>query len=863
MNNGRYACRGDRPVAPTDGMNPRASIGRAWPALLCLLLTHPLVLVAQTGYRLTRDEVVIDQAAHWAEWEAPVGTHVVTAEGAVLPRFLRRDINAALNAMEFKTPEAGGDTLVGGIRMAGSSAEQAPFIMDGDQDTYWEPDPADPLKDWFVDVELGRTVIAKRVVVRFAQAGDPFLKFRVLLSDGRPHSVSDRRRQLKFFRVGQVTYPNKTEREFSFEVRPQRPLPAGVEGEVAQIVRFQALASDSTRGEEVDRATYEALLPADQGTVEYFRQTIIGRQILIDEQTHRDLPEEERGLVRYFRRERPRLAELEVYTLGDNVVNLTQRIRNRNVTIFDNLLLALATDGLFRSFYPLRIYDSVRDRNQLIVDLGAQFWLDRVRLVSAEGPLSAYQLRISDGSLDPDGSLLWEALEERQNRESFLQLEEQFPLREVRYLELRRLELVLVGERTETGNLSEFQAYGEGYVSKVALESPVIHLGRSRIFSAVEWDGDQPPSTQLEIRTRSGDEVIEERRYFDAVGQEISEEEWEAIRYEKNRGEVLVREIPGPGWSNWSAAYLTSGEPFKSPSPRRFVQAQLRLLTQEPLRTAQMKSLRLKLAPPLVDQTFAEVWPIDGVEPGADQLFSMYIRSVFGPGNSGFDRIRLHSSSSVPIELISFREGNEAQLRAGTGRDLWPGPLGLERLEDGSVELAFPAPVTGGQSLYEARFRTRVFLSGTAFGAELKRATRPGIVQAISEGDAGSLAASQSLVVVADVENFPLLDRVHSLPQVFTPNDDGINDQAEIHFTIYRLIRGRRIEVGIYDLSGRKVRELSLRRENPSGDHLVAWDGRDDAGALVPPGTYLVRVGFTADVGAGKTEAASLVGVVY
>ena len=849
MNNGRYACRGDRSVAPF--------IRRAWPAVLCLLLTHPPILTAQTGYRLTRNEVVIDQAAHWAAWEAPAGTHVVAAEGVVLPRFLRRDINAALNAVEFETALANEDTLVGGIHRVGSNPEQAPFIIDGDQATYWEPDPADPLKDWFVDVELGRTVIAKRVVVRFAQEGDPFLKFRVLLSDGRGYPE----RALKFFRVGQVTYPNKTEREFSFEVRPQRPLPAGVEGEVAQIVRFQALDSDSTRGAEVDRATYEALAPADQGTVEYFRQTVIGRQILIDEQTHRDLPAEERGQVRYFRREQPRLAELEVYTIGDNVVNLTQRIRNRDVSIFDNLLLSLVTDGFFRSFFPLRVYDRVRDRNQLVVDLGARFWLDRVRLVTAEGPLSAYQFRISDGRFDPDGSLLWEALEERQNRESFLQLEEQFPLREVRYLELRRLELV--GRASEAGNLSEIQAYGEGYVSEVSLESPIIRLGRSRIFSAVEWDGDQPPSTQLAIRTRSGDDIIEERHYFDAVGQEISKEEWESIRYEQNRGEVVVEEIPGPGWSSWSAVYLTSGEPFKSPSPRRFAQAQIRLLTQEPLRTAQMRSLRLTLAPPLVDQTFAEVWPIDGVEPGKDQLFSMYIRSVFSSGNSGFDRIRLHSSSSVPIELVSFRQGSEAQLRAGTGRNLWPGSLELARLEDGSVELTFPAPVTGGRSLYEARFRTRVFLSGTTFGAELKRATRPEIVQAVSEGDAGSLAASQSLVVVADVENFPLLDRVRLVPQVFTPNGDGINDQAEIHFTIYRLIRGRRIEVGIYDLAGRKVRTLSLHRENPSGDHSVIWDGRDDDGALVRPGTYLAHVAFAADVGAGKTQAASLVGVVY
>ena len=220
--------------------------------------------------------------------------------------------------------------------------------------------------------------------------------------------------------------------------------------------------------------------------------------------------------MHHFRRERPRLAELEVYTIGDNVVNLTQRIRNRDVSIFANLLLSLVTDGFFRSFFPLRVYDQVRNRNQLQVDLGARFWLDRVRLVSAEGPLSAYQLRLSDGRLDPDGSLLWEALEERQNRESFLQLEEQFPLREVRYLELRRLELV--GRVSEAGNLSEIQAYGEGYVSKVELESPIIRLGRSRILSAVEWDGDQPPGTQLEIRTRSGDDIIEERHYFDVVG---------------------------------------------------------------------------------------------------------------------------------------------------------------------------------------------------------------------------------------------------------------------------------------------------------------------------------------------------------
>ena len=133
-------------------------------------------------------------------------------------------------------------------------------------------------------------------------------------------------------------------------------------------------------------------------------------------------------------------------------------------------------------------------------------------------------------------------------------------------MELRRLELV--GRASEEGNLSEIQAYGEGYVSEVELESPIIRLGRSRIFSTVEWVGDQPPGTQLEIRTRSGDDIIEERHYFDVVGQEISQGGVGvySLREKSRRGDS-PRKYRGRGWSNWSAVYLTSGEPFKSPSP--------------------------------------------------------------------------------------------------------------------------------------------------------------------------------------------------------------------------------------------------------------------------------------------------------
>lgn len=818
---------------------------------------------AQEGYRLTREAVIVDQASHWQVWEAPIGAQVVEADGTVLPRFLRRDVNAMRDAGEFKAVVGDGDTLVGGIRQAGSNPDAAPFIMDGDLGTGWEPDPADGLDLWFVDVELGRSVIAQRVVVRFAEEGqaDPFLKFRVLLADGREQAVLGKQTGLKFYRVGQVTWPNKDQREFSFEIRPQRPLPEGVEGEIAQVVRFQALDTDSTRGREVDSTAYQALPSRDQGVVEYFRQTVAGRQILVDQKTYEALPGEEKGAVHFFRRERPRLAELEVYTPGDNVVNLTQRLHNRDISLFENILLSLSTDGIFRSFYPMRIYDPVRDRNQLLIDLGARFWLDRIRLLSADKPLSAYQLRISDGTYDPSGSLVWEDFEERQNRESFLQLEERFPLREVRYLELRRLELV--GSQSEQGNLSEFQAYGEGYVSAVELSSPLIRLGRSRMFTTLEWEGDAPPGTELEIRTRSGDDLLEETHYYDSIGREITKEEWEAIRNVRNRGEVVIREVPGPGWSNWSAVYQASGEAFKSPGPRRYALVQARLLTHEALRTARLRSLRLGLAPPLVDQTFAELWPVEGVAPGVDQEFALYLHPVFAPGDSGFDRLRLYSSSSASIELLSFKEGSEAELRAGRGKVLWPGALAREVLEDGSVTLIFPEAVTSGERVYEARFRTRVFLSGTVFGAELQRSTRPGVIQEASEGDAVRAVQSQSLVAVADVERYPLLDQLHPDPPVFTPNGDGVNDAVQLRFSVYRLSGEQELEIEIYDLAGQRLRELSLRRENPSGDHAVLWDGRDGAGRLVTPGIYVARVGFSSDAAGARSQAAALVQVVY
>lgn len=815
---------------------------------------------SQAGYQVLGDRVQVQGAEAWEAWTAPPGVRVVGPDGGIGPRFLRRDLNALSDASGFSyvMPLVQEDTLVGGVRSAGTNPQAAAALYDGDLHTYWEPLADAPLEKWSVELDLGRTLVVRRIRLRFAVEGDVFRQFRVLISDGIELGQEHQRR---YFRVGLMSQPAPGQRDFVFEVEPQRPGGAGLQGEIAQLVRIDVLATAGLRAEELEPAAYAALDPGDQGAVDYFRLAPGDRQLAVSAETYQSLPAAEQGPVRRYRRERPRLAEVEVYAFGDNIVGLTQRERKRDANEggFEFLIFRTFTDGLYASWFPMPLYNPFDDKSWVEIDLGARYWLDRVSLLCPANPPLAYQVRVSEGDLDPGGERIWSAFDPRRNPEGHQRLEEQFPLQEVRYLEVRRL--AFSGTQAEEGNLGEIQAYGEGYVSEVTLTSPFIELARPRLYAAVDWQGETPPGTRIEVRTRSGDQVLRIPHYYAITGREISRQLWERIP-ESQRPPVQIEEVPGPEWSNWSEPYRQPGETFKSPSPRAMVQTQVRLLSDEPLQAASIWQLALNYEPPLVDQVLGEIWPAWGVAPGQEQEFTLYLRPSFGAGNPGFDRLRLRSSSAAPIELVELRLGSDEELRGGRGRQVWPGTW---RLEAGEDELALlpPRPVSGGTSVYALRFRTRVYLQSTVFSALLERQTRPGTTQQISQGDASLLAASQSLVVVSELGDQPLLDEVAVVPPLFTPNGDGINDQTQIQFSIFHLEASRTVWVGVYDLQGRQVRDLSLREERPSGTHRITWDGRDGAGRLVPPGTYLVRTRFTTDSHAPNTQALRLVQVVY
>jgi hypothetical protein len=823
--------------------------------LLLALLSGARPADGQEGFRLLSDRVEIRGAADWEAWEAPHGARVIDADGTVSPRRLRRDVNAALDAGDFQYISEG-DTLTGGIFSAGTNAGLAPNVIDGDDATWWEPAPGSAVDNWWIDIDLGRLVVATRIVVRFAEGGDPFLTFRVLTSDGRFTLTEARQRE--FYRVGLANLPNKSQREFVFDVEPRQVVADGIEGDVAQIVRIQALDSDGARGAVVDSNAWAALDSLDRGAIDHFRRTSAGRQIRVEADIYAALPADERGDVRYYRQERPRLAEVEIYSLGDNAARLTMPPLGTRLTVEQQAVRPFV-DGLFTTYGFLREYDPIRDEHQVVFDLGARYWLDRLRLLSPSDPPLTFQVRLSDGSLNPDGNLVWRILDERVNREEYVQLEESFPAQQVRYIDVRRLQLV--PGVVEVGQIvGEFQALGEGYVSSMTMTSPLMELGRSRLFTGVEWEGEEPLGTRIEVRTRTGDDILRIPHYFTPAGTEISQVTWER-RDPDRRGPIVIENLPGDDWSDWSEVYRESGDLFRSPAPRTNALVEVRLVSQEPQRAARLTSLALRFAPPLVDRAFAELTPIR-VEPGQDVEFTLFLQPRFGSGNPGFDRVRLRSASSASMELLSVRSGALRALELGGGRELWPGELTVDDVVDGAVDIGFPTTVRQGGT-YAIRFRTQVFLGNTPFQVELHHDDLPSRVQQVSAGDVTSLSGSQSLVAVADLAEGRLLGDIVLSSPVVTPNGDGVHDEVTAEVTVFAVEGRKRLRGEICDLSGRRRRDLSQEVDNPSGRHRLTWDGRDDTGQRLPPGIYLLRVGLRTDAGGHDTDRVRLLHLVY
>ena len=815
--------------------------------------------LAGKGYSILHDRVVVRSRAHWEGWTFPQGTLEIGEEG-VRPKFVRKNVNACLDAGRFVHevdkkqvdlfPGAWYDSKErkwfarGGIMRAGSNPEGAPAIMDGDPGTFWEPNLDDPVGNWWIEVDLGRLVCATKIVLKFAEQGDPFLQFKVFTSTGeRAFELSS---AMNYVLAGQTKGPNKTKKVFEFELSPTEASDENWVGRAVQYIRIVVTDSDGKRAELVTEQEYRSLPPGWRGAVDYIWK-VAGEERVVTKEEYEDLPPEQRGGIRYYRRERPRLAELEVWTLGENVA---LDILKRGGSASDPNKMAVpayAFDGLLTTWWKAAAYREVgygAGWGLLTVDLGSKFWIDTICYVlkrgkyTEKGVLNGYCTRVSDGSRAPDGSLIWERVSPKSREiiwDDMWRLADRFEPRKVRYLEFRNLDILEKRPRTYTpliyaGNVGELQLYGEGYVPEVVLTSPIIELGGPKNLTSIDWDAETPEGTKVEVRTRTGNELREVVHYFDRNGNEVSKFKYMNLP-NFMKGDTLVEYLPGPDWSRWSRVYAEPGANFLSPSPRKYLMIQVKLISDDPYRAPSIRSITVRFGRPLVRRVVAEVNPDRGVRPGKEQEFQLLIRPSFSRNDVGFDEVMVVPSPSVEMDLLG---GDELEVLKNRDDTLW---------------VRLPEVIRSERTI-SLRFTSTLFSNGTTFQVMVGRR---GSWQRVDSGDASELLPGKGTTVLLKVAKEIVGDL--RVEPIFTPN---LN--VRISFSVFEIGFPRPVEVSIYDLRGRRVRSMS--EVGAAGKYEFEWDGRDQDGNLVPPGVYLVRVRVEADRGAEVAQVRTVC-VVY
>lgn len=867
---------------------------------------------AQQGYSLEPGRVVIAGRAQWERWQA-VPTTVAIADDGVRPVFIRKSTRVEVDAEEVTVPGVNAvrdaADFGGGVRAAGSRRASAEALMDGRMDTYWEPDPAAPLQDWWVQLDLGRTVSATRIVLRFVDEdlGDPFLHFAVTTSQGEV-TVGPMIYRTRFT----TSKPVKSERLFEIDLTKQLPTKwptvyGDFTGDVIRYVGVGVTDSGFGKGREVDRSTFESLPPEQQGDVEYYRLDALGRLRLLRgrEDWDRLAGTGKQGPAVYYRRERPRLAEIEVWALGDNIGTGVLRRGGRLTSVDNNGAEAAVVDGDFFgkvSYWPaiggfnpnlVSRYEAPDQERQLVVDLGGSFFLDDIRVLQMNvvsewtSPFPQYRIQLSDGSTNAGGNLAWETVGTADHLDISKGPSSQryngfrFPLTKARFFSFTYALYPNDGSAefvADSFALSEIQFFGEGYMAQTSIASvfggdaPFIELGASpQNLATIEWDADLPSATHLVLQTRTGDTVLPVARYYKKNGQEYPGTEEEArAAYETDQkffgkgsvGPVVSEVIPGSDWSGWSQRYVRSGERITSPSPRRYVAVRATLLTDDPMAAPTLRAVALNFVPPVARSLAAEVLPSRLEEIGRRQAFAYVLRSTFAADSRGFDEILIEGPAGLEMALEEVVVDVAGQPTVAYAAD--SDELDVVRGGSDSLWVRLPAAIksTSGAARVEVRFSATTFSYNSYFIGSAGNSAVADSWQRADDGDANGIRDSETTVVLA-LEGGDVLGAVELSSDAITPNGDGVNDGLTITYSLMRISAPTPARVELFDLSGRLVRRL---QDSPlaAGRHTATWNGGDGAGTRVPPGIYLLRLAIDVDAHSRRsTTAQRLVHVAY
>ena len=998
---------------------------------------------AQSGYQIAGDEVVVERASHWQQWSIPTHLARVHEDGSVRAHALRTVFNV-LDDPEFRRPiviskpeprigtidstmqfDVFGEPLRNtlnhlvfdywvrpGISRVGSNPQLAANILDGDPTTFWEPDPRDPIEQWWIEVDLGRVVPVERLKLQFVDEslGDPFLRFILLLSDRQSALLHEPNSRIGFELFISQDAPNTTQRTYIFEsehTSPELPPATGVvsdkrlaeglrrspawTGRKIETIRIVITNTRGGRAEQIAQEAWEALPEAERGDIVYFARDVAGREEPVDEATYRAMETQRQGRRDYYRRELPRLAEVEAHGWGDNLsINLIENGGSYALTT-DGTNTRLLFDGDAGTGFSHQIRNPKNPTaNVLTIDMGGVVRLAQIRLVGTSE--RGYIMRASTGERDAQGNLKWRRIspEERERNVfvgHFLDIADiQEPPVLTRFLDMITIGHVPPGFRATgpggTGHMNQFWSVHQelmllaaGAPAEVVLESGLIELPGLVALGEVRWEASTPPGTDVEIRTRTGDQLLQQIRYFDKTGNQKTAAEYKTLAgFLKGPSDTTV--VVGPGWSPWSQRYLQPGDLATSPGLRRFMQIQARLKSSSQNAPA-LHRIAVALHQPVAQRLRAEVWPTAAAA-GVLDTFALYVQPNFlqrpaAVRSPGFDQLVLRAEPPFALKFVDAALGTEAELSTETplewdgelrvraeGDSLWlefpqtvqgapaevlapvyyrsvdPGdevPTGLDRnlltftshrllpeAEQGAVryfrrlatgglaevdEAAYDALgadeqgpvryfrkvvglgdqvpfdaagdsldrqsygrlgrqrgwVVGRGRLLRVRFAGRVYLQGTRLQVAVRQSQPATPWQLADGGDATALSPAKGLSIGAQGAR-ATIDDIAIAPNPFTPNGDGINEAAAIGFSLFRVQAMRPLTIELYTLAGRQVRQLAGRATG--GPQQFRWDGKDEAGQVVPPGLYLCQIAVEADAaGVGGTTRTRLIAVAY
>lgn len=457
-------------------------------------------------------------------------------------------------------------------------------------------------------------------------------------------------------------------------------------------------------------------------------------------------------------------------------------------------------------------------------------------------------------------------------------VEEIFPLQKLRFLRLR--------STSEKGFvLAEIELYGEGFAPKAVYRSKVIDLDRPVNFGSIAWRGttlrqrkmwertegrwevvggdvkpvpgpDAPVSVTIETMSGTDPDPLVYHKIGDMLEEVVvTQSEYERLYappsdpnlpiLPEQRGSV-TRDVDH--WSLWANPV---GGKIASPGPRQFFQFQITLASESPWYFVRIDSVLFTYSSPLARDILGEVAALRDPTPqenipvvnaGEPITFTYDLRTEFdSPDQGGFDALRI----TVPPQTVFEALQMGPSLQSVAPKDMV--------VTSDKLTVYLPDKITRDHhSPIRLIFTTQVLNYISRFVGEALDTQGADFPQSITPGDATDAVSTNTLTVLASESSLQeVLSSVALSPRCMTPNGDGVNDQAVISYTILQA-REAQVDIILYDLSGKHVMKFSSQGQ-PAGRYDRSWDGRDEEGRLVPPGTYLCKVSVETDKGIAQT----------